>query len=130
MTDDGPLRQAVPVVPSVPKVYWAKLTQSGGTSAPTAEVLVNTTGYDVTWSRVAAGVYRMSFPEGVVYDFALCTGGIGIDAEQGFEYRIAFLGTTVLFQSFDQEVAGDGLLQQGFLGHVLRIEFYDLTEPD
>jgi hypothetical protein len=45
------------------KVYTASLTQTG-TDNPSAVVLENTLGFDVTWERVQKGVYTLTLPSG------------------------------------------------------------------
>ena len=45
------------------KVYTALLTQTG-TSAPTAIVLENTLGFEVTWARESEGEYTLTLPSG------------------------------------------------------------------
>ena len=45
------------------KVYTASLTQEG-TDNPSAVVLENTLGFDVTWERTGVGVYVLTLPSG------------------------------------------------------------------
>lgn len=66
-----PNPQAIIVEEATIKRYVAVINQTG-TAAPTANVLVNTLGEDVVWSRLSAGRYQATCSV-FKYDKTFCT---------------------------------------------------------
>ena len=55
----------------IPMRYLAIVTQAG-TGAPTASVMVNTTGATITYSYVSAGVYHVTATPGIFFQNTTC----------------------------------------------------------
>jgi hypothetical protein len=117
----------------VPKVYLATISQFGAGNAPTANVILNTTGETVTWNYVGVGRYNAIITNGLFAPaktvvIATLGGYRTLPPYNGALVSVAGIRTannTVEIRSFGAPSGGTPQLDDDVLtGATIRIEIY------